>query len=82
MIKTTFYLTRNDGINLYKTESDEGFYIIQNETGNKYSSAIDVESANYTYSETDEKIEKEEALLDDDSLLRGQDTLSSTSNDA
>lgn len=50
-------MTRKDGVNLYKTYSDEDFYIIQNETGRKYIAAIDVENAEYTYSESDEKIE-------------------------
>ena len=60
MIVKEFYETRFDGVNLYKTYSDEGFYIKQIETGNIYSEAIDVESAIFTYEETDEKIEKEE----------------------
>ena len=57
MIKREFFNLREDGVNLYKTYSDEGFYIIQNETGVKYREAIDVESSNYTYSETEEKID-------------------------
>ena len=60
MIVKEFYETRFDGVNLYKTYSDEGFYIKQIETGNIYSEAIDVESAIFTYEETDEKIEKGE----------------------
>ena len=49
---------------LYRTYSDEGKQIIQNETGILYSEAIDVENAPYTYSESDEVIEltAEEAL--------------------
>ena len=62
MIVKEFYETRFDGVNLYKTYSDEGFYIKQIETGNIYSEAIDVESAIFTYEETDEKIEKEEEI--------------------
>lgn len=34
-----------------------GFYILQNETGIEYDEAIDVETAPYTYSETDKPIE-------------------------
>ena len=56
MIKREFYKTRKDGVNLYKTYSDEGYRIKQIETGNIYDEAIDVETANYTYEETDEKI--------------------------
>ena len=57
MIIRKFYLTRKDGVNLYRTYSDEGFYIKQAETGVVYDEAIDVETAPYTYEETDEKIE-------------------------
>ena len=56
-LKKEFYRTREDGVNLYRNYSDEGYYIIQNETGAKYEEAIDVEDAPYTYTETDEKIE-------------------------
>lgn len=75
MIIKEYFRTREDGVNLYKTESNDGFYILQNETGIKYTVAIDVETANYTYSETDEKIEKDEETQDettsnDDSILR------------
>lgn len=61
MIVREYYTTRFDGVNLYKTYSDAGFYIRQNPTGAIYSEAIDVESAPYTYEETSELIEKEEA---------------------
>lgn len=61
MIVREFFEKRFDGVNLYKTYSDAGFYIRQNPTGAIYSEAIDVESAPYTYEETSELIEKEEA---------------------
>ena len=57
MIVREFYKTRKDGVNLYRTYSDENFKILQVETGNIYDEAIDVETANYTYEETEEKIE-------------------------
>lgn len=59
MIVREFYRTRKDGVNLFRTYSDEGFYILQNETGIEYTEAIDVENAPYTYSETDKPIEEE-----------------------
>ena len=64
MIIKEFYKTRLDGVNLYRTYSDEGKQILQNETGILYSEAIDVENAPYTYSESGEDIEltAEEAL--------------------
>jgi hypothetical protein len=56
MIVKEFFATREDGVNLYRTYSDEGFYILQNETGIKYSEAVDVEGAPFTYTETDEPL--------------------------
>lgn len=61
MIVREYYERRFDGVNLYKTYSDAGYFILQNETGVKYGEAIDVESAPYTYSETGELIPVEEA---------------------
>ena len=58
MIQKEFYRTREDGVNLYRTYSDEGYYIKQNPSGVVYSEAIDVESAPYTYEETEDLIEK------------------------
>ena len=60
MIVREFYRTRKDGINLYKTYSDEQFKIKQLPTEIIYDEAIDVEEAPYTYTETDEKIEETE----------------------
>lgn len=60
MLVKEFYRTREDGVNLYRTYSDENFMIRQNETGNLYDEAIDVENAPYTYTETDIPIEEEE----------------------
>lgn len=57
MIVKEFYETREDGVNLYKTYSDENYRIRQIETGAIYDEAIDVENAEYTYEETEEKIE-------------------------
>ena len=55
-----FYKTRNDGVNLYKTYSDENLIIHKLNTEEYYSEAIDVENAPYEYEETTEKIETEE----------------------
>lgn len=49
----------NDG-KLVKHYSDQGFVLLQNETGAKYSDPIDIVPCPYTYTETDEKIEEEE----------------------
>lgn len=53
MIVKEFYRTREDGVNLYRTFSNVGMMIFQNETGVEYSEAIDVEGATYTYTETE-----------------------------
>ena len=64
MIKREFYETRKDGVNLYKTYSDNNKIIRQIETGNEYEEAIDVADENgnikYTYEETDKDIERSE----------------------
>lgn len=58
MIKTEFYRTRSDGVNLYRTYSDIGKILIRND-GIEYSEAIDVEGIGYTYTESDKDIEEE-----------------------
>ena len=55
-----FYKTRNDGVNLYKTYSNEGYKIYKLNSEEIYDEAIDVENAPYEYEETTEKIETEE----------------------
>lgn len=60
MIIKEFHSTRFDGVNLYRTYSDTNMMILQNETGETYAEAIDVEGAPYTYTETETPIEAEE----------------------
>jgi hypothetical protein len=55
------YLTRNDGVKLYRNYSDSDLYIEQIETGIKYVEAIDIENASYTYKETEDKITTNES---------------------
>lgn len=57
MIIREFYMTRTDGVNLYKTYSDKGVYIIKQGTDEKYDIAIDVEDADCIYEETEEIID-------------------------
>lgn len=57
MVIREFYMQRKDGVNLYRSYSNEGYKIKQVETGLIYDEAIDVENAPYTYEETNEKIE-------------------------
>ena len=60
MIQREFYTQRKDGVKLYRTYSDAGMMIRQNETGVEYAEAIDVECAPYTYTETETPIETPE----------------------
>ena len=62
MIVREFYRQREDEVNLYRTYSDENYKIRQIETGAIYDEAIDVEGAEYTYEETEEKIEELEEM--------------------
>lgn len=48
---------RSDGVKLIRTYSDEGYQIVQVDTGAVYSEAIDVENSGHTYGETDLPIE-------------------------
>ena len=68
MIVREFYTQRKDGVKLYRTYSDAGMMIRQNETGAEYAEAIDVEGASYTYTETETRIPAEEAAEDTDAL--------------
>lgn len=65
MVVKQFYRTREDGVNLYKSFSDEGYYIQKVGTDEVYSEAIDVENAPYVYFETMEKIETEEQITEE-----------------
>lgn len=66
MVKTEFYMTRPDGVNLYRTYSDQGRELIRND-GVSFGEAIDVENSGYTYTEGDypaeEMTEVEEKAL-------------------
>ena len=56
----------NNNENLVKTFSDRGNYIVQVETGVKYSSAVDTYPCRYSYSETDEKVPPSKAYVKED----------------
>ena len=66
MLVKEFYEKREDGVDLYRTYSDENFKIRQIPTNEIYDEAIDVEDSIYTYEETDIPIEDEdEATVED-----------------
>lgn len=55
MIIQEYYSTRSDGVVLIRTYSDRGLYI-KNAEGQVYAQAIDPQSANRVYEETDKII--------------------------
>lgn len=57
MIVREFYKTRDDGVHLYRTYSDEGLMIQKVGTDELYDEAIDVEGAPFEYEETDGHID-------------------------
>ena len=66
MLIKEFYIKRKDGVNLYRTYSDENYKIRQIETDVLYDEAIDVEDSTYTYEETNIPIEEEEVEYEED----------------
>ena len=58
MIVKEYYMTINDGVKLYKSYSDNNKIIHKVGTFEEYDSAIDIETANYVYEETDKDIPK------------------------
>lgn len=74
MVQKQFFKKRADGVNLYITFSDEGMMIEKKSEMTSprhkkvlYRTAIDVESANFEYVETDTPIKfskKEKAMLE------------------
>ena len=65
MIQREFYTQRKDGVKLYRTYSDAGTMIRQNETGVEYAEDIDVEDASDTYTETETPIETPEMTTEE-----------------
>ena len=62
MIKTEYYLTREDGVVLNRTYSDAGYYIERD--GVRYSEAVDPADLGRTYTETDELIPVDEVVAE------------------
>lgn len=65
MIVREFYRHREDGVNLFRTYSDNNKYIRKVGTTEEYSEAIDIEDAPYTYIETDKEIEQYEEPIEE-----------------
>lgn len=65
MIQREFYTQRKDGVKLYRSYSDAGMMIRQNDSGMEYAEAIDVDGAPYTYTETETPIETPEMTTEE-----------------
>lgn len=59
-IVNEFFETRDDGVDLYRTYSDEGFLIRKKGTNEIYEEAVD--SQDFEYKETDVKIEQNQGI--------------------
>ena len=57
MIVKDYYMTRVDGVRLYRTYSDKNLFIRKVGTDEVYSEAIDIEGKDYEYEETDDVID-------------------------
>ncbi len=71
MIKTEYL---NDGT-LIKHYSDQGFLLLQNETGIKYTDPVDIVPCPYTYTETNESSEPDETITGEEFLAMVQEVL-------
>lgn len=60
MIIKEYYATREDGVILYRTYSNENFKIRKQGTNEIYDDAVDTADSSYQYEETDIKIEMPE----------------------
>ena len=71
-----FYRIREDGVQLYRTYSDEYFMIKKVRTDELYEEAIDIETSVYEYEETDVKIENviipDTPEVDEEILMKAQ----------
>lgn len=65
MIRREYYITRDDGVKLYRTYSDSDKMIRKNGTDELFAEAVDVENNACTYMETDVPIDDGEPTLSD-----------------
>lgn len=63
------YLVRADGVKLYRYANDNGMKVIQHPSEQRYDEAVDVESATWAYTASDEPIE---SSTDDDTQQKAE----------
>ena len=66
MIKTKYYMTRADGVELNRAYSDSGLKIRKVGTDEVYDEAVDVTGAGYQYEETDTPVDTYEDLNEEE----------------
>jgi hypothetical protein len=71
MIKTEFL---NNGT-LIKHYSDEGYMLLQNETGIEYADPVDSVPCKYTYTETDKLVESDEDITPEEFMTMLEEVL-------
>ena len=62
MLIRELYDTREDGVKLYRTYSDENYFIRKIGTNQFYEDALDIENTPFEYAETNKKILSAEEL--------------------
>lgn len=72
MIITEFYRTREDGAKLYRTFSDRGMKI-EDENGHVFDEAVEHEDYMHTYTETNEPIEPDLSDSQALNIIMGRD---------
>ena len=73
MIITEFFRVREDGVNLYRTYSDRGLRIENEQTHEVFDEAVNVDGSTHTYTETDEPIQDEITDSEALNILLGRD---------
>ena len=69
MLKNEYYMTREDGVELFRSFSDTGMMIRKDGTQELYSEAIDVSGTANTFTETDIPVEDESEPTVEDLLV-------------
>lgn len=80
IVVDTDYMTRGDGVKLYRTYSDQNLMIQKVGTEEIYSEAIDVENSGYTYEETGTPIDGESETTEVEQKAEAFDYITGRSN--
>lgn len=73
MIITKFYKKREDGIDLYRTFSNQGYCVRCDQDGTVYDEVVNVQNSGYTFTETDIPVADEISDAEALDILTGRD---------